>query len=112
MELHHISVRNSVILEDTLRRFWQHLLHYQSLLPLMWGTSSSVPPVPVSQTPTPGRNDPDDSGDEDDDEEEENNDNIQDANNEQEQEDNFVGLWPAAEHCTLMFETGHFPNLL
>ena len=75
------------------------------------GASSSAPPIPAAQVPAPRGDDPDDSSDgEDGDEEEENNDNIEDVNNEQ--ADNFVGLWPVVEHYTSMFETGHFPNFL
>jgi hypothetical protein len=69
--------------------------------------------VPVAQAPAPRGDDPDDSGDggdDDDDDAEEEENNDEDANDEQ--EDNFVGMWPVAEHYTSMFETGHFPNLL
>ena len=69
--------------------------------------------MPVAQAPAPRGDDPDDSGDggdDDDDDAEEEENNDEDANDEQ--EDNFVGMWPVAEHYTSMFETGHFPNLL
>jgi hypothetical protein len=76
--------------------------------------SSSALRVLVAQAPAPGGDDPDgsdnDGGDYEDEEEE--NDNNEDANNEQEQEDDFVVMWPVAEHYTSMFEMGHFPNLM
>jgi hypothetical protein len=72
-----------------------------------------APLAPAVQSPAPRGDDPDDSGDEDEDdndEEEEEGNNNDEANDEQ--EDNFVGIWPVTEHYTSMFETGHFPNLL
>jgi hypothetical protein len=70
--------------------------------------------VPVAQAPAPRGDDADDSGDNgsDDDEEEENNDNNCDVNNKHDQEDDLVGMWLVVELYTLMFETGHFQNLL
>jgi hypothetical protein len=112
VELHHLQVRNGVILEDNT----EEILARPTLLSesdvFAAGASSLALFVPVAQAPAPGGDDPDDSGDDEDDdeEEEENNDNIEDVNNEQ--ADNFVGLWPIVEHYTSMFETGHFPNLL
>jgi hypothetical protein len=97
VELHHLSLRNGVILEDSSEEI---LATHTPLLEshaFAAGASSSVPPVPVAQVPAPGGDDPDGSSDDEDDDdaqEEENND--EDANNEQ--EDNFVVMWPVAEH--------------
>jgi hypothetical protein len=77
------------------------------------GASSSAPPSPAAQALAPRGDDPDDSsdgGDDEDDEEEEEEINNEEANDEQ--EDNFVGIWPITEHYTSMFETRHFSNLL
>jgi hypothetical protein len=110
IELHPLQVRNDVILEDSSKEILATPTLLSEFHAFVAGPSSSAPPVLVAQVPAPGGDDLDDSGDDEDEEEEENNDNIVDANNEQ--EDNFVGLWPVAEHYTSMFETGHFPNLL
>jgi hypothetical protein len=114
MELHHLSVRNGVILEDCSKEILATPTLLSESNAFTAGASSLVPPIPVSQAPAPRGDDPDNSSDEDDDEEEEEEENNknEDANNEQEQEDNFVGLWLVAEHYTSMFETRHFPNLL
>jgi hypothetical protein len=76
------------------------------------GASSSASPALAVQALAPRGDDPYDSGDddEDDDDEEEEENNNDEANDEQ--EDNFVGIWPVTEHYTTMFETEHFPNLL
>jgi hypothetical protein len=109
MEIHHLHVRNGVILEDSSEEILVTLTPLSESHAFVVGASSLVPLVPVSQAPALGGDDPDDSSDEEDDdeEEEEENNDDEDANNEQEQEDNFVGLWPIAEHYTSMFETGH-----
>jgi hypothetical protein len=111
VELHHLSMRNGVILEDSSEEILVTPTPSSEPHAFVAGASSSVPPVPVAQAPPPGGDDPDDSSDDGDDDEEENF-IHEDANNEQEQEDNFVGMWPAAKHYTSMFETGHFPNLM
>jgi hypothetical protein len=113
MDLHHLQVRNGVILEDSSEEILATPIPLSEFDAFAAEDSSWAPPVPVAQAPAPRGDDPDDSGDDEDDdeeEEEENNDNIEDANNEQ--EDNFVGLRPVTEHYTSMFEMGHFPNLL
>ena len=101
MELHRLQVRNGVILEDSSEDILATPTPLSESHAFAARASSSVPPVPVSQAPAPRGDDPDDSSDDDDDdeEEEENNDNNEDVNNEQEKE-NFVGLWPIAEHYT------------
>jgi hypothetical protein len=108
VELHHLHVGNGVILEDRCEEILATLTPLTESHPFVVGASSLVPSIPVAHALAPVCDDPDDSDDEDD--EEENNDNIEDVNNEQ--EDNFVGLRPIAEHYTSMFETEHFPNLL
>jgi ribosomal protein L12E/L44/L45/RPP1/RPP2 len=116
MELHHVQVRNGVIVQDSSEDILATPTLSSEFDAFTAGASSSAPPVPVAQASTPRGDDPDDSGDDEDnneeeeEEEKENNDNIKDANNEQ--EGNFVGLQPVTEHYTSMFETGHFPNLL
>jgi hypothetical protein len=113
VELHHLQVWNGVILEDSSEEILATPTPLSKSHAFVAGASSSAPPVPVVQSPAPRGDDLHDSGEDEDDkeeEEEENNDNIEDANNEQ--EDNFVGLRPIVELYTLMFEMGHFPNLL
>jgi hypothetical protein len=112
MELHHLHVRNGVILEDSSEEILATPTPLLESHTFATGASSSAPPVPISQVPALGGDDPDDSGndgDDDDDAEEEENNNEDDNN---EPEDNFVGMWPITEHYTSMFETGHFSNLL
>jgi hypothetical protein len=79
MELHHLSMKNGVILEDSSEEILATPTPLSESHDFAAGASSSVPPVLVSQAPALGGDDPDDSGDEDDNdkEEEENN-----ANNE------------------------------
>jgi hypothetical protein len=103
VELHHLSIRNDVILEDSSEEILAIPTPLLESHAFAAGASSSAPPVPVAQAPAHRGDDLDESGDDEDDdkeEEEENNDNDEDANNEQEQEDNFVGLWPIVEHYT------------
>jgi hypothetical protein len=109
VELHHLQVRNGVILDDSSEEILATPTSLSEYDAFAAGSLTLAPPVPVTQAPAPRGDDLDDSSD-DEDEEEENNDNIEDINNEQEV--NFVGLRPVAEHYTLMFEMGHFPNLL
>jgi hypothetical protein len=111
MELHHLQVRNGVILEDSSEEILATPTSLSESDAFATWASSSAPHVPVAQALAARGDDPDDSGDdEDDDEEETNNDKIEDANIGQ--EDNFVGLRPIAENYTSMFEMEHFPNLL
>jgi hypothetical protein len=105
-------VENGVILEDSSEEILATptpLLESQAFAA---GASSSAPPTPIAQAPAPRGDDLDDFGlnDEDDDDEEEEEINNGDANDEQ--EDNFVGIWPITDHYTSMFETRHFPNIL
>jgi hypothetical protein len=96
LELHHLHVRNGVILEDSSEEILATPTSLSEFHAFVAGASSSAPPVPVAQSPAPGGDDPDDFGDDGDDDAEEKENNDEDANNEQ--EDNFVGLWPVAEH--------------
>jgi hypothetical protein len=109
VDLPHLHVENRVVLEYSLEEILPTPIPLAKSLAFAAGTSSSAPPTPVVQAPALGGDDPDDSGDDDEDEEEEENIN-EEANDEQ--QDNFVGIWPVTEHYTSMFETGHFPNLL
>jgi hypothetical protein len=111
VDLHHLSVENGVIPEDSLEEILATPTPLSESQAFAAGASSSAPPAPAVQAPAPGSNNPDDSGDDedDDDEEEEEENNNEEANDEQ--EDNFVGIWPITEHYTSMFEMGHFPNL-
>jgi hypothetical protein len=102
MELHHLSLRNSVILEDSSKEILATPTPSSEPHAFAAGASSLAPPVLVAPVL---------AGDDDDDNEKENS-NNEDPNNEQEQEDNFVGMWPVTEHYTSMFEMGHFSNLL
>jgi hypothetical protein len=113
MDLPRIRVENGVILEDSSEEFLPMPTPLAESLAFVGGSSASAPPAPAVQAPAPGGNDPDDSGDEDEDDEEEkeNEENLNDEAN-KEQQDHYMGLWPVTEHYTLMFETGHFPNLL
>jgi hypothetical protein len=113
MELHHLHVGNGVILEDSSEDILATPTPLSESHAFATGASSSAPPVPAPQAPAPRGDDLDDSGDggyDNDEEEEEEEINDEEANNEQ--EDNFVGMWPVTEHYTLMFEMEHFPNLL
>jgi hypothetical protein len=114
VDLHHLHVENGVILEDSSKEILATPTPLSESLAFAAGASSSAPPAPVAQAPTPGGDDLDDSGDggEDDDEEEEEEEEINNEEANDEQEENFVGIWPIMEHYTSMFETGHFPNLL
>jgi ribosomal protein L12E/L44/L45/RPP1/RPP2 len=105
VELHHLHVRNGVILEDSSEEILAMPTPLTESHAFDVGASSSVPPVPISQAPATEGDDPDDSGDggDDDDEAEEQENDDEEANNEQ--EDNFVGMWPITEYYTLMFET-------
>jgi hypothetical protein len=111
VDLHHLRVENEVILEDSSEEILEAPTMLSESQTFAAGASSSVSPAPVAQAPAPRGENPDDSGDggEDEEEEEEEN-NNEEANDEQ--EDNFVGIWPITKHYTSMFETRHFPNLL
>jgi hypothetical protein len=74
VELHHLQVRNGVILEDSSEEILATPTPLSESHAFVVGASSSAPPIPVAQAPAPGGDVPDDSGD--DDEEEENNDNM------------------------------------
>jgi hypothetical protein len=112
MDLPRIRVENRVILEDSSEEFLPTPTPLAESLAFATGSSASAPPAPAVQAPAPGGDDPDDFGDDDeDDEEEEDEENLNDEAN-KEQQDHYVGLWPITEHYTLMFKTGHFPNLL
>jgi hypothetical protein len=102
-------VERGVILEDSLEELLPTPTSLTESLAFAARSSTSAPPAPAVQAPTPGGDDPDDFGDddEDDDDEEDDKENVN-----KEQQDHYVGLWPVTEHYTSMFETGHFPNLL
>jgi hypothetical protein len=73
VELHHLHVRNGVILEDSSEEILATPTPSPAPHAFSAGASSSALPVPVAQAPAPGGDDPDDSGDDggnDDDEEE------------------------------------------
>jgi hypothetical protein len=95
VELHHLTVRNGVILEDSSEEILATPTPYPAPHAFPAEASSSALPVLVTQASTFGGDDPDDSGDDggDDDDEEDNNDNNGDANNEHDQDDDFVGMW-------------------
>jgi hypothetical protein len=115
MDLPRIRVENGVILEDSSEEFLPTPTPLAESLAFAAGSSASAPPAPAVQAPAPGGDDPDDSGDDDEDEEEEDDDeDVENVNEEanDEQQDHNMGLWPVTEHCTSMFETWHFPNLL
>jgi hypothetical protein len=109
MDLPHLHVENGVVLEYSLEEILPTPIPLVESLAFAAGTSSSALPTPAVQAPAPRGDSPNDSGDDDEDEEEEENVN-EEANDEQ--QDNFVGIWPVTEHYTSMFETRHFPNLL
>jgi hypothetical protein len=105
-------VVNKDILEDNSEEFLPTPTPLVESLAFAAGVSSSAPPAPAVQAPTPGGDDPDDSSDDDeDDDEEEEEENVNEEAND-EQQDNFEVIWPVTEHYTSMFETGHFTNLL
>jgi hypothetical protein len=109
VDLHQLRVENGVILKENSEAILATPTSLPGSQDFAARASSSVPLAPVAQAPAPGGEDPDDSGDGGEDEEEEEI-NNREANDEQ--EDNFVRIWPVTEHYTSMFETGHFPNLL
>jgi hypothetical protein len=71
VELHHLQVRNGVILEDSSGEILATLTLLSESHAFAVGASSSTPPIPIAQAPTPGGDDPDDFGNDEDDDEEE-----------------------------------------
>jgi hypothetical protein len=111
VDLHQLCVENGVILKENLEAILATPTPLPGSQDFAARASSSAPPAPVAQAPAPRGEDPDDSGDGGEGEEEEEEEiNNKEANDEQ--EDNFVRIWPVTKHYTSMFETGHFPNLL
>ena len=69
---HHLHVGNGVILEDSSEEILATHTPLSESHAFAAGASSSVPPVPAPQAPTPIGDDPDDSGDGGDDDDETN----------------------------------------
>jgi hypothetical protein len=102
VELHHLHVENGVILEDNSEEILATPTPLSESHAFAARTSSLALPVPVAQAPAPRGDDPDDSGDGEDDDneaEEEEENNNEEANDEQ--EDNFVGIYGLSPSITL-----------
>jgi hypothetical protein len=109
-----IRVEHGVILEDSLEEPLPTPTPLVESLAFAAKSSTSAPPAPAVQAPTPGGDDRDDSGDNDEDDDDDNEDDEENVNKEANdaQQDYFMGFGPVTKHYTSMFETGHFPNLL
>jgi hypothetical protein len=114
VDLPHIRVEHGVILEDSSKEQLSMPTPLAESLAFAARSSTSAPPAPVVQAPAPGGDDPNDSRDDDDEDDDDNEDEEEQVNEEANytQQDYFMGFGPIVEHYTLMFETGHFPNLL
>jgi hypothetical protein len=99
-EMHHLVGGNGLIVEDSSEEV------LDTLTP-----SLALHATPIAQAPAPRGDDPDDVGDDEGDGED-NQDNNDNNNNEPDRDGGFDGMWPIAEHYTLMFKMGHLPNLL
>jgi hypothetical protein len=113
VDLPRIRVEHGVILEDSSEELLPTPTLLAESLAFAARSSTSAPPAPAVQHPTPGGDNLDDFGnnDEDDDDDKAEEEQVNEEAN-YAQQDYFMGFGPVTEHYTSMFETGHFPNLL
>jgi hypothetical protein len=114
VDLSRIRVEHGVILEDSSEELLPTHTPLAESLAFAARSSTSAPPAPVIQAPAPVGDDLDDSGDDDVGDENDNEDEEEQVNEEANyaQKNYFMGFGSVTEHYTLMFNTGHFPNLL